>query len=302
MKPIDSIKNISVSAFNRDYVAQNRPLLIKGGIAYWDALSLWDNEYLNRNAGHNVVDVETSRDQFEGNLFDDAEKVWMPFSRFLERLTLSEGETDYFVGSWLFPTLVADAPDIPTFKAFSMPIKRGMIMSRGGNRIALHYDWYQNMLCQVAGYKRLVLIDVTDTPFLYPLNSPVNYSPVNIQNVDWSAYPEFCHATLFHADIEPGDVLYIPTLWWHAVESVDRNIMISQSFYDTDSDLLFILKKMLALGRLNLTKKQMNDLCTVLESGLNEKETIRAVRRQVNSQSLDDVKRLFAHRQLMFKK
>ncbi|MDE1462001.1 cupin-like domain-containing protein [Spartinivicinus poritis] len=302
LEPVDSVNTISASTFNRDYIAQNRPLLIKGGVAHWDALPLWNNEYLNRNAGHNVVDIETSRDQFEGRLFDDAEKVWMPFSRFLERLTLPSGETDYFVGSWLFPTLAADVPDISAFKAFNMAIKRRMIMSRGGNRIALHYDWYQNMLCQVAGYKRLVLIDIVDTPFLYPLSSPVNYSPVNVQDVNWSTYPEFCNATIFQADIEPGDVLYMPMLWWHAVESIDRNIMISQSFYDTDRDLLFILKKMLALGRLNLAEKQMNDVWAVLESDLNDNEKIRAVRRQANNQSLGDVKRIFAHRQLIFKK
>ena len=53
---------------------------------------------------------------------------------------------------------------------------------------------------------------------------------VDLRQPDLSRYPRFSQAleASQEAYLEPGDALYIPTLWWHSVESLDSiNVLVN---------------------------------------------------------------------------
>ncbi|AOW98771.1 hypothetical protein BJP34_04275 [Moorena producens PAL-8-15-08-1] len=302
---VPKVEQLSKEEFYGNYVQKNTPLVICGGVKHWDAIHLWTNEYLEQVVGFNTVDVETSRDQFEGRIFDDAEKVYMPFSRFLERLTLPEGETDYFVGNWLFPALVNNVPDIDLFHAFDVFYKRRMLMTRGGNRIAFHHDWYENLLCQVSGYKKLTLVDIAETAYMYSKDGEehANYSPIDIHQPDYQQYPLFAQATLYETEIYPGDVLYIPCSWWHTVDSFQRNIALSFSFYEANSELLLVLSKMFQKNAFALSVDDTEALQNIFDNDDNPSQKIKRIKNYAKNHKLSTILLMFNQRnKLLFKR
>lgn len=101
--------------------------------------------------------------------------------------------------------------------------------------VAPHYDIWENIACAAAGRRRFTLFPPEQLPNLYvgpldntPAGAPV--SMVDIANPDLDRFPRFQEA-LDHAqtaELEPGDAIYIPYMWWHGVQALDRfNVLVN---------------------------------------------------------------------------
>ena len=106
-----------------------------------------------------------------------------------------------------------------------------------GNKIQvpLHNDFPNNVACVIGGRRKFTLIPPNQLENLYV--GPIDFTPagravsmVDLQNPDLDKYPKFASA-LEHAltaELSPGDVIYIPSMWWHAVEGLDDfNVMLN---------------------------------------------------------------------------
>ena len=106
-----------------------------------------------------------------------------------------------------------------------------------GNKIQvpLHNDFPNNVACIICGRRKFTLIPPNQFENLYV--GPIDFTPagravsmVDLQNPDLDKYPKFAVA-LEHAltaELSPGDVIYIPSMWWHAVEGLDDfNVMLN---------------------------------------------------------------------------
>lgn len=106
-----------------------------------------------------------------------------------------------------------------------------------GNRskTQIHFDLFENLACMVGGAKRFVLFPPEQLPNLYmgPFETTVSGVPTamaDLENPDFAAHPRFAEALKVAtvADLEPGDVLFIPYMWWHHVVSDgDFNVQIN---------------------------------------------------------------------------
>lgn len=106
-----------------------------------------------------------------------------------------------------------------------------------GNRIITpaHFDQSDNIACVVAGRRRFTLFPPGQVTNLYigPLDhapTPTPISLVDFKAPDFDRFPRFRDALAVAeiADLAPGDAIYIPTLWWHHVESQDAlNILVN---------------------------------------------------------------------------
>lgn len=105
-------------------------------------------------------------------------------------------------------------------------------------RIAAHWDSPLNIACSVVGHRRFTLFPFEQMENLYigPLDkTPAGQaiSLVDFYNPDFEKFPKFKEA-IEHAqvaDLEPGDAIFIPSMWWHHVESLDSlNVLVNYWF------------------------------------------------------------------------
>ena len=101
--------------------------------------------------------------------------------------------------------------------------------------VAAHYDVHDNVACVVTGRRRFTLFPPDQIANLYvgpTLDAPggVPISMVDLHKPDLDRYPKFSKALAVaqQALLAPGDAIFIPSPWWHAVESLDKiNVLIN---------------------------------------------------------------------------
>ena len=102
-------------------------------------------------------------------------------------------------------------------------------------RIAAHYDLPDNMACCAAGRRKFILFPPGELENLYV--GPLDFAPagqaislVDFHQPDFERHPKFRTAlqNARVAQLEPGDAIFIPSMWWHHVESLDPiNVLIN---------------------------------------------------------------------------
>jgi hypothetical protein len=115
-----------------------------------------------------------------------------------------------------------------------------------GNRsiVAAHFDESDNIACVVAGRRRFTLFPPGQVANLYigPLDFTMAGQPssmVSLADPDFDKFPRFhdALAAARTAELGPGDAIYIPTLWWHHVETLGPfNILINHWWRDVPPD------------------------------------------------------------------
>lgn len=107
-------------------------------------------------------------------------------------------------------------------------------------RIAAHNDVPDNLAVCAVGRRRFTVFPPEQMTNLYlgPLeNTPAGrpVSMVDFSNPDLGTYPRFAEA-LAHAqvaELEPGDAVFVPSLWWHHVEGLTPfNVLVNYWWRD----------------------------------------------------------------------
>lgn len=139
---------------------------------------------------------------------------------------------------------------------------------------SLHKDHYENLYCVISGEKTFTLYPPTDLPYIphghyrqacYKQNLTGEFDvidePVDNKNMipwitidplkpDLQTYPEFAKAKAIVCTVRAGDVLYLPSLWFHHVQQTHATIAIN-FWYDMEYDIKYNYFKFLE----NILKK-----------------------------------------------
>lgn len=110
-----------------------------------------------------------------------------------------------------------------------------------GNRatVSTHFDMSENIAVVVAGHRRFSFMppeqvaNVYVGPFDFTLAGPP-VSMVNLRNPDLQKYPRFAEAlkTVQSVELEPGDAVFVPYMWWHHVEALDAVNVLANYWWD----------------------------------------------------------------------
>jgi len=231
-----------------EVVASDEPVLLKGLVSEWPAVKacseslLEATQYFSRFWTNELVTVYVSDDN-KGRYFYNEEFTGFNFragtshfGQLLQKLGEhpgSEGQAIYMgstnVDRWL--------PGFREENDVAMPSDNGLVSIWIGNktRISAHYDFPDNIACVVAGTRRFTLFPPEQIENLYV--GPIDRTPsgqaislVDFKDPDFEKFPRFEEA-LKHArvcDMEPGDAIFLPSMWWHNVESFSAyNILVN---------------------------------------------------------------------------
>jgi hypothetical protein len=96
-----------------------------------------------------------------------------------------------------------------------------------GSLSKLHIDFAHThgYLAQIQGGKRALLFSPSDSPNLYD-------GQVDPESPDLERFPLYNQATAYECVIERGDLLFIPSDWWHYVRGLERSITVSHNFFN----------------------------------------------------------------------
>lgn len=139
-----------------------------------------------------------------------------------------------YVGSTTLDTYL---PGLRAHNPIALPQREPLASIWIGNRtrIAAHQDLPDNLACVVAGRRRFTLFPPQQLANLYigPLDLTPAGQPVSLVDIaapDLQRFPRYAQA-LEHAlvaELEPGDALFIPSMWWHHVEALTPfNVLVN---------------------------------------------------------------------------
>jgi hypothetical protein len=108
-------------------------------------------------------------------------------------------------------------------------------------RIAAHNDFPDNLACCAVGRRRFTLFppDQFANRYVGPIdNTPAGrpVSMVDLHDPDFARFPHFREALKVAriAELEPGDAIFIPSMWWHHVEALEPfNVLVNYWWRDT---------------------------------------------------------------------
>jgi hypothetical protein len=186
----------------------------------------------------------------------------MTFARFLDLDHSPDADPKYFLMQRsMNETLAPLWPDVSPPPLFDR--KRLFLVnfwySPGTNKTPLHCDFVANLLCMVTGTKRVVLFP-PNAP-VYPHPYKANFSRVDIEKPDMARFPRFSREGSYDIVLEPGEMLFIPGLWWHQVYS-EANIAVNWWWWPKGLDLARTLlsKQMIAFSLKHARDKVLGKL------------------------------------------
>ena len=235
-------------AFQRLVAGFCRPVVIRGATSHWPltrmALSSGAalRDYLSGfDIGQRVeAFVGDARIAGRYDYTDDLSgfnfrREAMPLGEAIARVTSGQGDdASLYIGSvpiaGVMPRLV-DENALP----FVPPRVGPLIWIGHASTVPCHYDMMDNIACVVAGRRRFTLYPPEAIGDLYvgPIDHTMAGQPVALAHQATPGdprYPRFARARerAVTVDLEAGDALYMPKLWWHGVEATGRlNILVN---------------------------------------------------------------------------
>ncbi|MEP7243288.1 MAG: cupin-like domain-containing protein [Gammaproteobacteria bacterium] len=235
-----------------DLLAQSQPVVLKGMVAAWSLVQAGlrsDGEAM-RTLGSfyngRTVGAYFGPPDIEGRLFYNPDVTDLnvevrraPLNEVLEKIhehRQDEAPPTFYIGS---TTIDACLPGLRKENdvAFAPhgfdPLASIWIGNR--TRVSCHQDAPTNLACCVVGRRRFTVFPPEQIANLYP--GPLDPTPggqaismVDFAHPDFEKYPRFRHALAAAqvAEMEPGDALFLPSMWWHQVDSLSPfNVLIN---------------------------------------------------------------------------
>lgn len=152
----------------------------------------------------------------------------MTVSQFLSLMEQPIPGENYYIAqqemSEVFPELLRSISR-PHFDKWLSVDRINFWMGSGGQITPLHFDDSENLLVMLAGKKTFEMYPPNQALFLYPLPHEgedgwrTTTTKIDLRNPDYDRFPLYRNATPFRVTVEAGDMLFLPALWWHTVES-----------------------------------------------------------------------------------
>merc|ERR1712071_187179 len=111
-----------------------------------------------------------------------------------------------------FPELRPDIKFCDACQTFSTILR----VSSPNTQVWMHYDTVQNFLMQVVGFKKVLLMPPSAAS---SVKLPVDSDKPKYAD-PWKVKDKFDESDVFEAMLEPGDVLFLPSHWFHATKVI----------------------------------------------------------------------------------
>ncbi|WP_416308250.1 cupin-like domain-containing protein [Neptunicella sp. SCSIO 80796] len=242
-KSIAEFTHIDAEQFFTDIAPQQKPVVLRGFARHWPVVAAgkkspgdfvaYLNQFYNGKKTTMVVAPPAAKKRFYYNddmtginYLNGEERVDLFLARLLELI-----DREIYPAISMQNTLVSEILPglVDENRSEFFPELEPRLWVGNEGIVSAHYDGSDNLACVVAGRRRFVLFPPQQTCNLYP--GSLNFTPagaptslVDLNNPDFERYPLFKQALAeaYSAELNPGDAIFIPMLWWHHVESLAK--------------------------------------------------------------------------------
>ncbi len=230
---IERYSGLTGDQFLKHFYAVNRPVVLRGEMASWPALSRWTPEYLKSRVGPRTIEFQGGRKAnplFE--LQKDVHRRQAPFDAFVDEISRRGAGNDAYITAYNSArnseALTVLHEDLGRHEKYLDSSSHGMMwIGPAGTLTALHHDLTNNFIAQLVGRKEVIILPASEVGRLY--NNTHVFSDISdlSAGLDLARYPRLAGARFYRVILEPGEVLFMPLAWWHQVKSLDFSVTIT---------------------------------------------------------------------------
>lgn len=251
---VREVEGVTRERFENEVTATAEPVVMRGLVRHWPmvAAGLESNaalsKYLTGFDSGAAIGVMAGPPSIDGRLFYkedhrslNFQKRETPFTAALQAILAAGAQpsrpTIYISGASTakhWPNLMLENP---------LALLPDTVIARlwigTEATVGPHNDDPENIACVVAGRRRFRVFPPEQFANLYvgpiefnPAGRPVSFVSVSAPELD--RYPRYARAleASREALLEPGDAIYIPSLWWHSVESLAPLNVLANYWWD----------------------------------------------------------------------
>lgn len=239
-------RNVDMKVLRDEIIPRDRPAVLKGFVGQWPIVRVAAQspeallEYVRaRDPGH-PLRIMVGRPEIKGFYFYRDDMSGLNFEYQQQSLHAALAAILACRAREDVPAIYSGARSVERyFPQIGRENTLGMLAEMGktawsyvwlGNAVtaATHYDNMEGINCTVIGRKRFTFFPPDQLANLYV--GPLELSPggqptsmVRMSAPDLERYPRFTQALAAAetAELEPGDAVFIPSLWWHNVEALE---------------------------------------------------------------------------------
>lgn len=203
----------------KEFINKGRPFIIRNGASDWTAFNKWDFDFFKENYGNQEVILS-----FHKSLGDDIDSE--PEISNLKAIIdgIDNGSKKYARFNPLLdyhPELLEDLDrkwlNILMKKRFKN--HHVLFIGNQGTKTNIHNAGNENVFIQIRGTKRWLMWDHKATYILNPgvNRGPAKASTINPLDPDASLKDAYNSVPIYDFELNPGDILFIPSYLWHYV-------------------------------------------------------------------------------------
>lgn len=218
----------SVTEFLNNYAFKSRPVILEGITDDWAASTKWTWEYVQDQFGSNIQFAKKCRNKAEpGKSFtiteyieymrnnNDADPFYLKNCQFHRNTELIN---DYPLPEYLQSWHVALPED-------SRPFLSWLYLASKDTFSSIHLDIFNTSAWNavISGKKLWLFYHPDDYDFLYD-------GIANPFEPDLNKFPYLSKTNPIWGIQSPGEVIYTPSNWWHAVYNLEAGISLTENF------------------------------------------------------------------------
>ncbi len=237
-------------ALSEDILLSNEPVVLRGFVADWPIVQAGlapgkaSYQYLQSFMNSASITVTCGEPNIKGHVSytedlatPNVRRELMTLGQLLDKCMRHEDDLEpplYYVAS---TTPEECLPGVTSANRMKLGDRQLLESIWIGNqsRIPAHYDLPDNIACVAIGKRKFTLFPPEQLENLYvgPLDVTPAGQPISVVDnhaPDFAKYPKYREALKAArvAELEPGDAIFIPSMWWHQVEALSKfNVLMN---------------------------------------------------------------------------
>jgi hypothetical protein len=233
MLEVSRVSALSKIEFYNKYVKKSQPVIFTDIAKEWRGVKTWSLDFFQQKYGEKEASIMRLKDgKADPDTYSDESSNHVPVSTIIKEVKKGISKTSMVLASStdpFYPELEKDI-EIPVYCKGGKFFRSRIYIGPKGLVTTLHQDLPENLYVVAVGSKHITLFPPGDRKWLYAnsiFSKHPNFARYNPDEPDATKFPLAKNAHPLEVHLQAGEVLYIPSLWWHHIRNTEDSIALN---------------------------------------------------------------------------